>query len=47
VELYEADYVFSLSLRLRKKNAAQNMAIVRHIALNMLSNAKNALKILG
>jgi predicted transposase YbfD/YdcC len=30
--------------RIRGKNAAENMAIVRHIALNMLQNAKKTMK---
>ena len=30
--------------RIRKKNAGQNMAIVRHTVLNMLNNAKKAFK---
>ena len=30
--------------RIREKNAAENMAIVRHIALNMLQNAKKSFK---
>ena len=32
------------NLRVRKKNAGQNMAIIRHVVLNMLGNAKNILK---
>jgi len=39
------DVVFNEdTLRARKKNVAQNMAIVRHIALNMLSNAKKCFR---
>lgn len=33
--------------RIRKKNAGQNMAIIRHITFNMLSNAKKYFKDIG
>ena len=33
--------------RVRKDNAGENMALVRHIALNMLNNAKNQYKNVG
>jgi len=33
--------------RVRKENAAQNMAIIRHIVLNMLQNAKKLFKGVG
>jgi predicted transposase YbfD/YdcC len=33
--------------RVRKKNAGQNMALVRHIVLNMLNNAKKCFKDIG
>lgn len=33
--------------RVRKKNAGQNMALIRHITLNMLSNAKKNFKDVG
>ncbi len=35
------------NLRVRKKNAAQNMALIRHIVFNMLSNAKKHYKDVG
>lgn len=30
--------------RIREKNASENMAIIRHTALNMLKNAKKSMK---
>jgi predicted transposase YbfD/YdcC len=33
--------------RVRKKNAGQNMALIRHIVLNMLGNAKKCFKDVG
>lgn len=33
--------------RVRKDHAGENMAIVRHIAINMLNKAKNAFKSVG
>ncbi|OYZ36447.1 MAG: hypothetical protein B7Y25_07400 [Alphaproteobacteria bacterium 16-39-46] len=33
--------------RVRKKNASQNMALIRHIAFNMLSNAQKCFKNVG
>jgi predicted transposase YbfD/YdcC len=33
--------------RVRKKNAGQNMALIRHIVFNMLSNAKKSFKDVG
>ncbi len=33
--------------RVRKKNAGQNMALIRHIVLNMLGNAKKSFKEVG
>jgi hypothetical protein len=30
--------------RVREKNSSQNMAIIRHTALNMLQNAKKSMK---
>ena len=33
--------------RVRKKNAGQNMALIRHIVLNMLSHAKKCFKDVG
>lgn len=35
------------NLRVRKKNAGQNMAIIRHVVLNMLGNAKKYFKDVG
>ena len=33
--------------RVRKENAAENMALIRHITLNMLNNAKKQIKNIG
>jgi len=42
------DVVFNEdNLRVRKKIAGQNMAIIRHIVFNMLGNAKNCFKDVG
>jgi predicted transposase YbfD/YdcC len=42
------DVVFNEdSLRVRKKNAAQNMALIRHTVFNMLNNAKKHFKDVG
>ena len=35
------------NLRVRKKNAGQNMAIIRHVVFNMLGNAKKCFKDVG
>jgi predicted transposase YbfD/YdcC len=42
------DVVFNEdNLRVRKKNAAQNMALIRHTVFNMLNNAKKHFKDVG
>jgi len=35
------------NLRVRRKNAGQNMAIIRHVVFNMLGNAKKCFKDVG
>jgi predicted transposase YbfD/YdcC len=42
------DVVFNEdNLRVRKKNAGQNMALIRHITINMLNNTKRSFKDVG